>query len=96
MIIQSDHGPASLGTEEMLNPSDDLIKERMRILNVYYVPDKVKDNLYSEITPVNTFRLILSYLANLDLPLLDDVSYFTPIGQDKLIFDNVSDIANYE
>ena len=96
MIIQSDHGPASLGTEEMLNPSNDLIKERMRILNTYYVPKGIKKKLYKEITPVNTFRLILSELLNLDLPLLDDISYFTPIGQEKLIFYDVSGIAKYE
>ena len=96
MIIQSDHGPASLGTEEMLNPTKDLIKERMRILNVYYVPTEIKKKLYKEITPVNTFRLILSEVLNLSLPLLDDVNYFTPIGQEKLIFDNVTSVVQYE
>lgn len=96
MIIQSDHGPASLGTEEMLNPSDDLIKERMRILNVYYVPEKIKKQLYKNISPVNTFRLILSEVIGIDLPLLPDQSFFTPIGQEKLIFENVTTIASYE
>jgi hypothetical protein len=96
IIIQSDHGPASSGTEEMLNASDVLIKERMRILNAYLVPKKIRENLYKEITPVNTFRLILSKLLKLDLPLLSDRNFFTPIGQDKLVFDDVTGIAKYE
>jgi hypothetical protein len=96
IIIQSDHGPASSGTEEMLNASDVLIKERMRILNAYLVPKKIRENLYKEITPVNTFRLILSKLLKLDLPLLSDRNFFTPIGQDKLVFDDVTGIAQYE
>ena len=96
IIIQSDHGPASLGTEEMLNPSDDLIRERMRIFNAYYVPDKIKKQLYNNITPVNTFRVILSEIIGLELPLLKDEVFFTPIGQEKLIFNDVTDIADYE
>lgn len=96
IILQSDHGPASLGTEEMLTPSNDLIKERMRILNAYYVPDKIKKQLYQNITPVNSFRVILSEVIGLDLPLLKDQSFFTPIGQEKLIFNDVTDIAGYE
>ena len=96
IIIQSDHGPASSGTEEMLNPSETLIKERMRILNAYYVPKEIKSRLYKEITPVNTFRIILSELLGLELPLLEDKNFFTPIGQDKLVFDNITGIAQYE
>ena len=96
IILQSDHGPASLGTEEMLTPSNDLIKERMRILNAYYVPDTIKKQLYQNITPVNSFRLILSEVIGLDLPLLKDQNFFTPIGQEKLIFNDVTEIAGYE
>jgi hypothetical protein len=68
----------------------------MRILNAYYVPDKIKKQLYNNITPVNTFRVILSEIIGLELPLLKDEVFFTPIGQEKLIFDNVTDIADYE
>jgi hypothetical protein len=60
------------------------------------VPKKIRENLYKEITPVNTFRLILSKLLKLDLPLLSDRNFFTPIGQDKLVFDDVTGIAQYE
>lgn len=96
IIIQSDHGPASLGTEQMLNPTHDLLKERMRILNAYYLPNAIKQRLYKEITPVNSFRIILSDLLKIDLPILEDKSWFTPIGQDKLFFDDVTNIVKYE
>ena len=80
----------------MLNPSNDLIKERMRILNAYYVPERIKRQLYKNISPVNTFRLILSEVIGQDLKLLKDMSFFTPIGQEKLIFNDVSEVAGYE
>ena len=96
IIIQSDHGPASLGSEEMLNPSNALIKERMGILNAYYVPENIRKNLYKEITPVNSFRVILSDLLKVNLPTLEDINWFTPIGQDALVFNNVSDAVKYE
>jgi len=96
MIIQSDHGPASLGTEEMLNPSKELIKERMGILSAYYVPEKIKKRLSKDITPVNTFRLILSEVLGLDIPMLKNESFFTPIGQESLTFDDVTDILHNE
>ena len=96
IIIQSDHGPASSGTEEMLNPSNTLLKERMRILNAYYTPETITKKLYKEITPVNSFRIILSDLLKINLPLLKDINWFTPIGQPVLVFDNVSDIVKYE
>ena len=95
MIIQSDHGPASLGNDEMSNPSDDLIKERMGILNAYYVPNDVESRLYKDITPVNTFRVLLSELFNIDLPVLDDKNYFSPLAQEKTIFTDVTEILRH-
>ena len=96
IIIQADHGPASSGTEEMLNPTNTLIKERMRILNTYYLPKKIREKLYRDITPVNTFRIILSELLRIKLPILKDRSWFTPIGQEELVFDDVTDVAKYD
>ena len=103
IIIQSDHGPASLGNELMSNPSDNLIKERMGILNSYYVPREFETSLYEKITPVNSFRIILSELFNMDLPILKDKSFFTSYRnstlqinkQQKIIFTDVTDISRY-
>ena len=94
VIVQSDHGPASSGTEEMLNPSDTLIKERMGILSAFYFGNnEITSKLYKSISPVNSFRLIFSEIFNEKIDLLDDKSYFTPIdGKAPKIFDDVTHI----
>lgn len=66
IIIQGDHGPSPFG----------LVERRMKILNAYYFPDNT-EGLYSEITPVNTFRLIFDKYFDLDLELLDDISRYS-------------------
>ena len=68
----------------------------MRILNTYYLPKKIREKLYRDITPVNTFRIILSELLRIKLPILKDRSWFTPIGQEELVFDDVTDVAKYD
>jgi len=75
IVVQSDHGARSQLVWE--NPSADSMKEAFAILNAYYVPDEVEAKLYEGITPVNTFRLILNYCLGIDLPLLEDRSYFS-------------------
>jgi hypothetical protein len=75
IIIQSDHGPGSmLDWEEPMNTDFD---ERMSILNAFYLPFDGHLELYEEITPVNSFRVILDYYFGTDLELLDDKSYFS-------------------
>ena len=48
------------------------------ILNAYYMPGHTAQ-LYPGISPVNSFRVVLNSYFNANLPLLDDVSYFSPI-----------------
>jgi len=71
IVIQGDHGPPP-----QLSPSS---AQKMPILNAYYLPgvdvDKV---LYSSISPVNTFRVILNSYFGQDLSLLEDMSYYAP------------------
>lgn len=82
IVIQADHGSASSwwkaddeGWDE--NPSDEMLKERMRIFNAYYLP--VGDNIITPatITPVNTFRLILNICFNTQFEILEDKAYFS-------------------
>ncbi len=75
IIIQSDHGPGMQTDWESLENTN--VKERMSILNAYYVPESLKNKLYTSITPVNTFRLLFNDLFQMNLKLLDDKSYFT-------------------
>lgn len=74
IILQSDHGPASMlhwGNMEKSN-----LKERFAILNAYYFPDDAEKLLYESISPVNSFRVIMNHYFNTDYPILLDKSYF--------------------
>lgn len=62
IILQGDHG------------YQDGSPGQYTILNAYYLPDGY-ENLYSSITPVNTFRMIMNDYFGADYPLLPDASY---------------------
>jgi hypothetical protein len=66
IVIQGDHA----GVESDQN-------FRMEILNAYYLPGQAAGSLYENISPVNTFRLILNQYFGGQYPLLKDVSYFS-------------------
>lgn len=66
IILQGDHGSVIESPQQ-----------RMSILNAYYLPDRSTQDLYSSISPVNTFRLIFNLYFNADLPLLEDTSYYS-------------------
>jgi hypothetical protein len=66
IILQGDHGPDSFAPQD-----------RMAILNAYYLPRGVNDLLYTNISPVNSFRVVFNSAFAGDFPLLDDRSYYT-------------------
>ncbi len=49
--------------------------ERPKILNAYYLPDGGDKQMYDQISPVNTFRLIFNAYFSGDYPFLPDKSY---------------------
>lgn len=70
-----------------------LLREWMSIFHAAYLPGH-EDAFYSEITPVNSVRLILSRYLELEVPLLEDRIYFTPDskpGGDDFDFYDVTD-----
>lgn len=67
IILQSDHGPWISDK----NP-ENVYEARAQILNAYFVPDSIKNKLYCSITPVNSFRLLLSKLFVCKFPILPD------------------------
>ncbi|MEW6217295.1 MAG: hypothetical protein AB1543_06395, partial [Candidatus Bipolaricaulota bacterium] len=79
VILQADHGPGSGIIPQ--SPLESDVRERLSILNAYRVPEEARRMLYGTITPVNTFRLILSSCFGYDLDLLPDESYFSPPGR---------------
>jgi hypothetical protein len=78
IILQSDHGPRSI--MEWRSPSQDAMREATAILNAYYLPGVDKSVLYDEISPVNTFRVVLNSYFNADLDLLEDRTFFMSTG----------------
>jgi hypothetical protein len=75
IILQSDHG-SGLGLNIFSVEQSD-IEERMSILNAYYLPGGGRQELYPEITPVNSFRVVLRRYFGANLELLDDRSYYS-------------------
>ncbi len=75
IILQSDHGPGLMLHWEKPEKTD--YRERMGILNAYYVNDVTQEFIYDSITPVNTFRIVFNSYFNSSLPLLEDRSYFS-------------------
>jgi hypothetical protein len=75
IVVQGDHGPAS--TLDWGSLDNTHIRERMSILNVYYFPDQNYSNLNPDITPVNTFRVILDQYLGTKLGKIEDRSYFS-------------------
>jgi hypothetical protein len=76
IILQADHGPGSglfWGSASKSN-----MVERFSILNAYYLPGfKNQELLTPDLSPVNSFRLILSEYYKLDLELLPNYQFFT-------------------
>lgn len=77
VIIQGDHGPALQNGSDG-NPSPAFLRERMRILNAYRLPDADSSLIYDGITPVNSFRVILNHYFDAKLPLLADKCIYSP------------------
>jgi hypothetical protein len=75
IIIQSDHGPAF--GQGSLERGGEAVWQRLAILNLYHLPHGCDRLLYPTISPVNSFRLVLSCYFGLDYPLLQDLSYFS-------------------
>jgi hypothetical protein len=66
IVIQGDHGA-------ILAPPND----RMSILNAYYLPGDEKNALAEDISPVNTFRLILNRYFGGSYELLQNIANFS-------------------
>ncbi len=69
IIIQGDHG---------VDP------KRSFILNAYYLPGQDPNLVWQDISPVNTFRLVLNTYFNGNYPILPDINYES---KDKAPFD---------
>jgi len=82
IVLQSDHGPAQRPSGEFGD-----LQERMSILSAIHLPYGGSVLLYPEVTPVNTFRIILNHYFQTDLPLLKDKSFFSSYERPFEFFD---------
>lgn len=66
IILQADHGHGRT-------------PEKVKILNAYYLPGGGNQQIYPQISPVNTFRVIFNQYFGASYPLLPDISRFSPV-----------------
>jgi len=92
VILQGDHGPGSMLDWE--SADNTYLKERFSILNAYYLPNGGHTDLYDEITPVNTFRVILNHCLGTDYELLEDESHFSTYGRPYAFMDVTDELDN--
>jgi hypothetical protein len=88
VVLQADHGADSRFDFQDAQNTD--MKERFAILNAYYLPGCPAAGLYDDISPVNTFRLVLNCYFRTGYELLPDESYFNA-GNQPFHFISVSD-----
>jgi hypothetical protein len=80
IILQADHGTRSadqLYARNIRRLPEGQVDETMAIFNAYYLPEGGGKLLYDSITPVNTFRVVLSHYFKENYSLLEDRSYFS-------------------
>lgn len=82
IVLQADHGPASLG-----QMTDEHLRERFGILNAYHLPGGNDSLLYQAITPVNSFRVIFDFYFGADFGLLEDRNYYQSYWSPYEFFD---------
>jgi YidC/Oxa1 family membrane protein insertase len=81
IIVQSDHGVASSNKANL----------NQRLLNfsaIYFSNQKYKE-LYSELSPVNTFRVVFNNVFGEEFEILDDKSYFSESYERPYIFNKI-------
>lgn len=78
IILQSDHGTAFYGEgTDWNNPAPKFIKERSSNFNAIYIPKPKKKGFQSNMTSVNTFRLVFNNIFDDNLEILPDSTYFS-------------------
>jgi hypothetical protein len=81
IIIQSDHGTASLleegGKGAWKKPKQDMLKERFDILNLAFIPCTDVKKLPADLSPVNTFKIIFNTYFNTKFKLLENRHYYS-------------------
>jgi len=75
IILQADHGPGAYLNWSSVEGT--CLDERFSILNAYYLPVGGSAVLQSDITPVNTFPMILNTYFGTQIPLRANKEYYS-------------------
>jgi hypothetical protein len=86
VILQGDHGPGAYLLWGDIMASD--LTERSAILNAYLLPGVPSDVPYDMISPINSFRMVLSLYFGANLAPLPDCVFFSSIS-DRARFQQV-------
>ncbi|MBP7832391.1 MAG: sulfatase-like hydrolase/transferase [Candidatus Levybacteria bacterium] len=98
IILQSDEGPFPMNSSVDSNQSwgsatDTALREKFPIMNAYYFPgvDYEDTQLYKEISPVNSFKVLFNTYFGTDHELVEDKSY---IYEDKFNYYKFKDVTD--
>jgi hypothetical protein len=72
IIIQSDHGPRPNNSPHPEQNIEIPKQNSLKVFNALYLPDGSGKYLYTNISPVNTFRFIFNHTFHDDFKLLED------------------------
>jgi hypothetical protein len=75
IILQGDHGPGAFLDWD--SPEQTCLWERSSIFNAYYLPGVNASLLTPDMTPVNSFRVVLNAYFEANLELLPAKTYYT-------------------
>ena len=90
IILQSDHGSGF--DINWNNPNESMIVQRLSILNAYHVPGIDEDQIYENITPVNSFRVIFNNYFKGEYKILEDKNYWNNMDK-PFDFNDVTEIV---
>jgi hypothetical protein len=93
IILQADHGSAM--NVDFMDMENSCLKERYAIFAAYYLPGAEKETVPQDITPVNSFRVVLNEYFSADLNLLENRQYFTA-GTNLFELTEVTDLVPRE
>ena len=91
IILQADHGSKLIRQEG--DPAPQMLKERLGILNAYLLPDGGERFVHEGITPVNTFRVLLTAYFGAEYEPLEDRSYFSRLKRPYDFLDATDTLA---
>lgn len=102
IVFQGDEGPFptryredETGFDWKNTATEDELKQKYRILNAYYFPDGKDEQLYSQITPVNSFRLMFNQYFDEEYELLEDRSYAFINGRNIYELFDITETVEY-